>query len=42
MQERAFLEALGQVAFWRVRGSHLELFDAQRKLLARFEAVALR
>lgn len=42
VQERAFLEALGQVAFWRVRGSHLELFDAQRKLLARFEAVALR
>jgi len=41
-QERAFLDALGQVAFWHVRGSHLELFDAQRKLLARFEAVALR
>jgi copper homeostasis protein (lipoprotein) len=41
-QERAFLDALGQVAHWRVRGSHLELFDAQRKLLVRFEAVALR
>ena len=25
-----------------VRGSHLDLFAVQRKLLARFEAVALR
>lgn len=41
-QERAFLDALAQVAHWQVRGSHLELFDTQRKLLARFEAVALR
>lgn len=41
-QERAFLDTLGRVAHWQVRGSHLELFDAQRKLLARFEAVALR
>lgn len=41
-QERTFLDALGQVAHWQVHGSHLEFFDAQRKLLARFEAVALR
>lgn len=41
-QERAFIDVLGQVAHWQLRGSHLELFDAQRKLLARFEAVALR
>ncbi len=41
-RERAFLDALGQVQGWQVRGSHLELFDAQRQVLARFEAVALR
>jgi heat shock protein HslJ len=41
-QERAFLDALGKAATWQVRGSHLELFDAQRQVLARFEAVALR
>ncbi len=42
VQERAFLDALGKVATWQVRGSHLELFDTQRQVLARFEAVALR
>ena len=41
-QEQAFLDALGQVERWQVRGSHLELSDAQRRVLARFEAVALR
>ena len=41
-QERAFVDALGKVTAWQVRGSHLELFDAQRQVLARFEAVALR
>jgi copper homeostasis protein (lipoprotein) len=41
-QERAFLDALTQVDRWQVRGSHLELSDAQRRVLARFEAVALR
>jgi copper homeostasis protein (lipoprotein) len=41
-QERAFLDALGKVDAWQVRGSHLELFDTQRQVLARFEAVALR
>jgi copper homeostasis protein (lipoprotein) len=38
-QERAFVEALGKVQTWQVRGSHLELFDTQRQVLARFEAV---
>lgn len=39
-QEKAFVDALGKVATWQARGSHLDLFDAQRQVVARFEAVA--
>ena len=35
--ERAFIDALGQVASWRILGEHLELFDADGALLARLE-----
>jgi copper homeostasis protein (lipoprotein) len=41
-QERRFLEALGQVARYRIRGSHLDLLDAQGATRARLEAVALK
>jgi len=41
-QEQAFLGALGQVARWRVLGSHLELFDARGTIVVRLEAVHLK
>jgi putative lipoprotein len=41
-QERRFLDALGTVAHWRVRGQELDLLDAQRRVLATFAAVDLR
>ncbi|MDH4181230.1 MAG: YbaY family lipoprotein [Betaproteobacteria bacterium] len=41
-QETRFLDALGQVESYRVRGSHLELMDAQGVPRARFEAVAMK
>ncbi|BCA52936.1 hypothetical protein W02_00760 [Nitrospira sp. KM1] len=41
-QEEHFIEALGRTAAWTVIGEHLELFDAEGKQLARFEARALR
>jgi heat shock protein HslJ len=40
--ERAFLNALGQVKAWRISGSTLELFDGAGKLLASFEARAMK
>jgi copper homeostasis protein (lipoprotein) len=36
--ERAFLAALGNVRSWRLIGQHLDLFDEQGELVARFEA----
>lgn len=36
--EKAFLATLGQAKKWRMSGQQLELFDADRKPLARFEA----
>jgi copper homeostasis protein (lipoprotein) len=36
--EQAFLDALTQVKTWKIVGEHLELFDADGNLLARFEA----
>ena len=41
-QERHFLDTLDKVAFWQTDGRHLDLFDSQRRVLARFEAVAQR
>ncbi|MCC6870692.1 MAG: META domain-containing protein [Burkholderiales bacterium] len=41
-QEKRFLEALAQVARYRIRGSHLERLDATGTVRARFEAVALK
>jgi len=41
-QEQRFLGALGETASWRVLGSHLELFDADGRLLARLEARHLK
>lgn len=41
-QERRFLEALAEVARYRIRGSHLELLDRDGTAVARFEAVALK
>jgi heat shock protein HslJ len=40
--EREFLGALPRVTRWKIVGEHLELFDARGKVLARFEARALR
>jgi heat shock protein HslJ len=40
-QERRFLGALEHVERYRIRGSHLELLDAEGAVSARFEAVAL-
>ena len=40
--ESALLKMLGQVASWRIHGEQLELLDAKGKLLAQFQAVALR
>jgi copper homeostasis protein (lipoprotein) len=41
-QEKRFIDALGQVARYRIRGSHLDLLDAQGVTRARLEAVALK
>lgn len=41
-QEQAFLQALGEARRWNIVGQHLELFDAEGRLLARFEAVYLK
>lgn len=41
-QEQRFLDALGRVRRHAIRGSHLELLDADGAVLARLEAVALR
>ena len=41
-QERAFLDALAEVARWRIDGQRLELRDERGDVLARFEAVVLR
>lgn len=41
-QERHFLDTMDKVAFWKTDGRHLDLFDSQRRPLARFEAVAGR
>jgi copper homeostasis protein (lipoprotein) len=41
-QEQRFLQALERVARYRIRGSHLDTFDATGARVARFEAVALR
>lgn len=39
-QEKRFLDMLGQVQKYQIRGSHLEFLDAQGSVAARFEAVA--
>jgi heat shock protein HslJ len=41
-QEQRFLDMLGTVAAWRVRGQRLELLDAQRRVVAEFVGVDLR
>ena len=41
-QEQRFLQSIGTVERYRVRGSHLEMLDAAGTVVARFEAVALR
>lgn len=41
-QEKHFLDALKYIERYRIRGSHLELLDAQGEVGARFEAVALK
>jgi len=41
-KEKRFIDALGQVARYRIRGSHLDLLDAQGVPRARLEAVALK
>jgi heat shock protein HslJ len=41
-QEQRFLDTLGTVAAWRVRGQRLDLLDAQRRVVAEFVAVDLR
>ena len=41
-QERAFLDALAEVARWRIDGQRLELTDPRGEVVARFEAVYLR
>jgi copper homeostasis protein (lipoprotein) len=40
--EREFLDTLPQVHRWRIVGEHLELSNASGRVLARFEARALR
>jgi copper homeostasis protein (lipoprotein) len=40
--EKAFFEALAQVKTWNVIGQHLELYDVNGQLLARFEVRHLR
>ena len=41
-QEKRFIDTLGQVERYRIRGSHLDLLDAQGVTRARLEAVALK
>lgn len=41
-QERAFAEALGRARSWKLIGAQLELYDEAGKVIARFEATALR
>ncbi|HSB24795.1 MAG TPA: META domain-containing protein [Burkholderiaceae bacterium] len=41
-QERAFLDALGEVARWRIDGQRLELANSRGDLLLRFDAVSPR
>jgi len=36
--ERAFISALGDARSWRVIGEHLDLYDGDGNLVARFEA----
>ena len=40
--EAAFFKALEQVRTWKISGEHLELYDSNGKMLARFEARALK
>jgi copper homeostasis protein (lipoprotein) len=40
--EAVFLPVLGRVRTWKILGEHLELYDASSKMLARFEARALK
>ena len=40
--EKEFLDTLPQVTRWRIVGEHLEFYDASGKVLARFEARAIR
>jgi copper homeostasis protein (lipoprotein) len=40
--EGAFFKVLAQVRTWKISGEHLELYDASGKMLARFEARALK
>ena len=37
-QEREYLEALGAAWRWSIRGEHLDLYDSEGALIARFEA----
>jgi copper homeostasis protein (lipoprotein) len=41
-QEKRFLDVLGLVRRYRIRGSHLELLDSNGELAARLEAIALK
>jgi len=41
-QESAFFDSLERAVRWRITGSHLELLDGAGRVLARFEAGALR
>jgi copper homeostasis protein (lipoprotein) len=41
-QEQRILRSFEKVERYRIRGSHLEMLDAARVVIARFEAVALR
>jgi heat shock protein HslJ len=41
-QERAFAEALGKARTWKLTGAQLELYDEADKVVARFEATALK
>ena len=41
-QERAFLDALGAVAGWRISGERLDLLDAGGATLAQFESMYLQ
>jgi heat shock protein HslJ len=40
--EGAFLKILGNVRSWKILGEHLELNDQSGKVIARFEARALK